>query len=158
MTDSTIADTESNRRSTGPLVCMGASAVVAIVAALAGHAIQWRWLTLTALLVLLVGSSAAAVWAWRDTRGGRFGTAVMSGIAAVAGWIVTVWLVEFPPVMVTVALGVAGFTAIAAIGTGVTRRLDSGCFGYCVGTLGQPAAAAAIVHEDRAPATEGEQR
>ncbi|GAB86863.1 hypothetical protein QBL07_024130 (plasmid) [Gordonia rubripertincta] len=158
MTDSTIADSESNRRSIAPLVWMGVSAVVAIVAALAGHAIELRWLMLTALLVLLVGSSAAAVWAWRDTGGGRFGTAVMSGVATVTGWLVTVWLVQFPPVMVTGALAVAGFTAIAAIGTGFTRRLDSGCFGYCVGgTLG-PAAADASVHAERTPDTKGGQR
>ncbi len=80
-----------------------------------------------------------------DTRSGRFAAAVLS-VATVVGWIVTVWLVEFPPVMVQGALTVAVVSVIAAIGTWMNRRLHSGCCG--VVAVGHALAGVGTVHRD----------
>ncbi|MCF3940644.1 hypothetical protein [Gordonia tangerina] len=98
-------------------------ALAGIGTGLIGAVLGWRWPTLTAVLILLTGVTVTTVWQWLHDRtvGGRI-TAATTTLALVAGWLVTVWLVEFPPVLVRLTLTLAGGGVVVAAGVAVHRR------------------------------------
>ena len=134
----------------------GGLALAGVAMGLLGAILSWRWPMLTAVLILLTGLTVMTIWQWHHDRtvGGRVVAAVTS-LALVAGWLVTVWLVEFPTVMARLTLTLAGSGVIVVACTSVHRR-TSRCVSVPVDFAPPPAQT--ILDTTESPTTGGDQR